>query len=117
MHEYSIAYDIYATAKRAAEDNSGTKVKKVHVGVGELTMVNPEQVVFLFETMCEEDSFFSGCEIDCRNIPVKTECGCGYSGDERFVCPECGKLPVVKEGMEILVTNIEIEVEDEDEED
>ncbi len=114
MHEYSIAYDIYATAKRAAEDNFATKVKKVHVGVGELTMINPEQVVFLFETMCEEDPVFKDCKIECTDIPVKSECGCGYSGSERFVCPGCGKLPVVKEGMEILVTNIEIEVDDEE---
>lgn len=114
MHEYSIAYDIYATAKRAAEENLATKVKKVHVGVGELTMINPEQVVFLFETMCEEDSIFKDCKIECSNIHTKSECDCGYSGDERFVCPKCGKLPVVIEGNEILVTNIEIEVEDED---
>jgi len=114
MHEYSIAYDIYATAKRAAEDNFATKVKKVHVGVGKLTMINPEQVVFLFETMCEEDPVFKDCKIECTDIPVKSECPCGYSGNERFVCPECGKLPIVKEGMEILVTNIEIEVEDEE---
>ncbi|MBN1432805.1 MAG: hydrogenase maturation nickel metallochaperone HypA [Methanomicrobiaceae archaeon] len=114
MHEYSIAYDIYATAKKAAEDNFATNVKKVHVGLGELTMINPEQVIFLFETMCEEDPIFKDCKIECKNIQVKTECECGYSGGERFVCPQCGKLPVVVEGMEILVTNIEIEVEDEE---
>ena len=74
MHEYSIAYDIYATAKRAAEDNFATKVKKVHVGVGKLTMINPEQVVFLFETMCEEDPVFKDCKIKCTDIPVKSEC-------------------------------------------
>lgn len=114
MHEYSIAYDIYATAKRAAEDNFASKVKKVRVGMGELTMINPEQVVFLFETMCEEDPFFKDCKIECTNISVKSECECGYSGNERFVCPQCGKLPVVIEGNEILVTNIEIEVDDEE---
>lgn len=112
MHEYSVAYDIYATAKKTAEDNSATRVRKVNVGIGELTMINPEQVVFLFEAMCEEDPFFKDCRMECNRIPVKTECNCGYSGDERFVCPGCGKLPVVIEGLEIMVTNIEIEVED-----
>ena len=115
MHEYSIAYDIFLTAKKAAEDNFAKKIKKVHVGMGKLTMINPEQVIFLFEAMCEEDSLFKGCKIECTDIPVKTECDCGYSGDERFVCPQCGKLPVVIEGNEILVTNIEIEVEDDEE--
>ncbi|HNS82723.1 MAG TPA: hydrogenase maturation nickel metallochaperone HypA, partial [Methanolinea sp.] len=38
---------------------------------------------------------------------------CGYEGTERFVCPRCGGLPELLKGREILVTNIEIEVNDE----
>ena len=44
MHEYSIAYDLYATARTAAREHGATKVKKVTVEVGKMAIVNPEQV-------------------------------------------------------------------------
>ncbi|MBN1194219.1 MAG: hydrogenase maturation nickel metallochaperone HypA [Methanomicrobiaceae archaeon] len=112
MHEYTIAYDIYATARRAALDNRATEVKKVYVDVGEMSMVNPEQVVFLFGTFGEEDHLFAGTVLECRNVPAETRCDCGYEGTERYVCPVCGKLPQITRGMEIRVTNIEIEVDE-----
>ncbi|NYT05638.1 MAG: hydrogenase maturation nickel metallochaperone HypA [Methanomicrobiales archaeon] len=109
MHEYSIAYDIYATARRAALDHGATEVTKVHVDIGEMSMVNPEQVIFLFGTFGEEDSLFAKTVLECRKVPVKARCACGYEGTERYVCPRCGKLPEIAEGREIVVTNIEIE--------
>lgn len=113
MHEYSIAYDIYTTARRAALENSATEVKRVSVDVGKMAMVNPEQVEFLFNVIIEDDPLFSGVELSCRSVEARTRCSCGYEGDERFVCPRCGKLPEIVAGMEIVVTNIEIEVDEE----
>lgn len=113
MHEYSIAYDIYTTARRAAIENNAKEVKCVSVDVGKLAMVNPEQVEFLFNVIIEDDPLFSGAQLSCRNIEARTRCSCGYEGDERFVCPGCGKLPEIITGMEIVVTNIEIEVDEE----
>jgi len=113
MHEYTVAYDIYATAKRAATDNGATLVKVVHVDVGEMSMINPEQVEFLFGALCEEDLLFKGAKLTANTVPVRSECRCGYSGSEKYVCPICGNMPEIVEGREILVTNIEIEVDDE----
>lgn len=110
MHEYSIAYDIFATARRAALENNASQVKIVQVDIGEIAMVNPEQVKFLFEVIAEDDPLFKGVTMACRNIKVKTRCSCGYEGDERFVCPQCGSLPEIVAGREIVVSNIEIEV-------
>ncbi len=112
MHEYSIAYDIYSTARRAALENQASQVTCVHVDVGEMAMVNPEQVKFLFEVIIEEDPLFAGARLACRDVETRTRCLCGYEGKERFVCPECGKLPEIVDGREIVVTNIEIEVAD-----
>ncbi|UUX92348.1 hydrogenase maturation nickel metallochaperone HypA/HybF [Methanoplanus endosymbiosus] len=113
MHEYSIAYDIFATAKRTALDNSATKINKVHMSVGEMTMVNPEQVVFLFNTMRDEDPLFKDCILEYTDAPVKSVCKCGYEGSEKYVCPNCGSMPEIVDGREIRVTNIEIEVDEE----
>jgi hydrogenase nickel incorporation protein HypA/HybF len=112
MHEYTIAYDLYVTARRAAIENNATMVKKVSVEVGKMTMVNPEQVVFLFDTIKEEDPLFTDAVLECNEIPPQTRCSCGYSGDEIFVCPECGALPELVKGREIVVTSVEIEVAD-----
>ena len=113
MHEYSIAYDIYTTARRAAIENCAKEVKCVCVDVGRMAMVNPEQVEFLFNVIIEDDPLFSGARFSCRDVEARTRCSCGYEGSERFVCPRCGKLPEVVTGMEIVVTNIEIEVDGE----
>jgi hydrogenase nickel incorporation protein HypA/HybF len=112
MHEYSVAYDIYATSRKAALENGATKVNKVFVNVGELTMVNPEQVRFLFCTLCEQDPLFSDADLVYRTVRARVRCDCGYEGDEKYVCPRCGALPEVIEGREICVTNIEIEADE-----
>jgi hydrogenase nickel incorporation protein HypA/HybF len=112
MHEYSIAYDLYATARTAALDHKAKKVKKISVEVGKMAMVNPEQVVFLFDTIKEEDPLFQEAVLDCHETDPQTQCPCGYTGNEVYVCPKCGALPELVKGREIVVTNVEIEVDD-----
>jgi hydrogenase nickel incorporation protein HypA/HybF len=112
MHEYSIAYDLYATAKKAALDHHATRVKKISVDVGKMAMVNPEQVIFLFDTIKEDDPLFTTAILDCADVEPETKCPCGYAGNEIYVCPRCGALPEVIRGREIVVTNVEIEVAD-----
>jgi hydrogenase nickel incorporation protein HypA/HybF len=112
MHEFAIAYDLYSTARRAALDNRAEQVKRVCVDIGEMAMVNPEQVRFLFQTLAEDDPLFTGAELDCVIIKPVTRCPCGYEGNEQFVCPRCGALPEFVSGREIVVRHIEIEVSD-----
>jgi hydrogenase nickel incorporation protein HypA/HybF len=112
MHEYSIAYDLYATAKKAALDHQATRVKKISVDVGKMAMVNPEQVIFLFDTIKEDDPLFTMAVLSCTEVEPETKCPCGYAGNEIYVCPRCGALPEVVRGREIVVTNVEIEVAD-----
>ncbi|HUU76142.1 MAG TPA: hydrogenase maturation nickel metallochaperone HypA [Methanoregulaceae archaeon] len=113
MHELSIAYDIYATARRAALEHHADQVNKICVEIGEMAMVNPEQVQFLFQTIIEEDPIFAEAHLECSVGEVHSRCKCGYEGNERFVCPRCGSLPELIRGREIVVINIEIEVEEE----
>jgi hydrogenase nickel incorporation protein HypA/HybF len=112
MHEYSIAYDLYATARNAALENHADRVNRIRVEVGAMAMVNPEQVRFLFDTIIEEDPLFSGAVLECNITEPHTQCTCGYRGSELYVCPSCGALPEFVKGKEIVVTSIEIEVAD-----
>jgi hydrogenase nickel incorporation protein HypA/HybF len=113
MHEYGIAYDIVETARRAALENHARSISKVCIDIGELSMINPEQVEFLFKTMIEDEPLFSGAELVCTVKGPNTRCICGYIGKEIFVCPDCGSLPSIETGKEIVVTNIEIEADEE----
>jgi hydrogenase nickel incorporation protein HypA/HybF len=112
MHEYGIAYDIFATARKAALDSHATSVTCIHVDIGDLAMVNPEQVEFLFSVIAAEEPLFAGSRLACRKVPPKGKCSCGYEGEECFVCPRCGALPDLAQGREIVVTSMEIEVAD-----
>jgi hydrogenase nickel incorporation protein HypA/HybF len=112
MHEFGIAYDIFKTAQQAAQDHHASQVKKVCVDIGEMSMVNPEQVQFLFDTLIEDDPVLKGAVLESRMIVPETRCRCGYRGDEKFVCPGCGALPELVRGREIVVTHIEIEVDE-----
>jgi hydrogenase nickel incorporation protein HypA/HybF len=112
MHEYSIAYDIFKTTQQTALDYRARQVKKVCVDIGEMSMVNPEQVQFLFDLLIEEDPVLKGAVLESTVITPETHCTCGYHGDEKFVCPVCGALPELVRGREIVVTHIEIEVDE-----
>jgi hydrogenase nickel incorporation protein HypA/HybF len=111
MHEYGIAYDIVVTAKRTAQDNNAKYISTVYVDVGELSIVNPEQVEFLFYTIIEDDPLFNNTKLVCTKVPPQTRCECGYNGNEIFVCPDCGQLPVIEKGREVVVTKIEVEAD------
>ena len=111
MHEYAIAYDIYTTARRAALENRANLVKRVKVDIGELALVNPEQVEFLFHVISEDDPLFRGAALVCRTVAPRTRCPCGYEGGEIFICPGCGALPEVVQGREIVVTALDIDVD------
>lgn len=113
MHESGIAYDLYATARRAALENNATRVIRIAVEFGALAMVNPEQVQFLFSVMVEDDPLFAETVLEMTTVAPVMSCACGgYSGDDPFVCPGCGGLPTVVKGREIVVTSCEIDVED-----
>ena len=115
MHEYSIAHGVYMTARHSADEYHATAVKVVHVEVGSLSMVNPEQVSFLFEVIAKEDNHpaLVDAKAVCEIAEPETSCVCGYTGAEIYVCPVCGALPEVVKGKDVTVTRLEIEVDDE----
>ena len=87
MHESAIAYDLYATARRAAIEHDATRVIRLCVECGALAMVNPEQVRFLFAVMVEDDPLFKETVLDVVTVEPVMTCSCGrYEGDDPFIC-------------------------------
>ena len=84
-------------------------ISTIYVDIGELSIINPEQVQFLFQTIVEDDPLFNETKLICNSIPPLTRCSCGYEGEEIYVCPNCGQLPVIEKGKEVVVTRIEVE--------
>ena len=88
------------------------RVKKISVEVGKMAMVNPEQVIFLFDTIKEDDPLFAAAVLECARSRTADKMSLRIRGNEIYVCPRCGALPELVKGREIVVTNVEIEVED-----
>jgi hydrogenase nickel incorporation protein HypA/HybF len=114
MHELSIANDLVTAALDTAKQNNAKKVISVTVELGELAMVNPEQLSFLYEVLTEEN-MLKGSKLVMETKPASGECSnCGYKGPitDRYTCacPKCSMTLNTITGKEILLKNMEIDV-------
>jgi len=106
MHEFSISSEIVRTVLETAEKNDGRKVLFIQLEVGELMLLNVEQITFwiheLFKGSPAEEA-----EVKVRMIQARIACKtCGYRGKadservdvlQHFVslyCPKCRSLQV-----------------------
>jgi hydrogenase nickel incorporation protein HypA/HybF len=114
MHELSIATDLVNTALKTAMDNHARKVIGVTVEAGELAMVNPEQLEFMFDILTE-DNMLKGTKLKIETVPAVGECSnCGYKGpiEDRFACscPKCSMTLKITAGRDICLKNMELEI-------
>jgi hydrogenase nickel incorporation protein HypA/HybF len=126
MHEYSLACEIMDNVISISETNGAKGVNSITVGVGKLTHVNPDQLMFCLESLIS-DNIARGAKIILNELYPEMECQCGFSGTgERFctrgdeliddiraflevACPECGKLMQASGGRELIIESIDIE--------
>jgi hydrogenase nickel incorporation protein HypA/HybF len=113
MHELSIATDLVNAATATAKENHANKVLSVRVDIGELAIVNPEQLKFMYEIITEE-TILKGSNLEMNMVPADTVCRCGYRGgiEDKFTCacPVCGMTLQILKGKDVVVTSIEIDV-------
>jgi hydrogenase nickel incorporation protein HypA/HybF len=114
MHELSIATDLVNTALKTAQDNNAKKVMTVTVEVGELAMINPEQLEFMYDILVE-DNMLKGSKLNIIKVPAVADCdNCGYKGpvEDKFACtcPKCSLTLKIKEGRDICLKNMELEI-------
>ncbi len=115
MHEFGIATSIVEVVEHTVENRPVKRVLTVTVEVGQLAMVNPEQLKFSFDVIVEGGPF-EGAELKVETLPAVARCVCGFEGalgDEDYVCPVCGAMYELLEGRGICVKNIEVELQDE----
>jgi len=125
MHELSMADAIVKTVIEAAEKNDALEILEVTIEVGQMTMLNPEQLKFMLEVL-SEDTLLNGAEFNMELIPIEIEClSCGFKGEadseelDHYVpvinCPNCEEKNMnIIAGRECNVKNIKIEKSDED---
>ena len=114
MHELSLATDLVNTALKTAMDNKAIKVISVTVEVGELAMVNPEQLEFMYDILIE-DNMLKGSKLKMEKIPAVAECpNCGYKGpvEDKYACtcPKCSMTLKITAGRDICLKNMELEI-------
>ncbi len=125
MHELAMASSIVDAILNTAKKNDAIKVTEAVLEVGDMTMLNPEQLRFMMSIL-SEDTMLEDAEIIINMIPIEIECeSCGFQGESKTDenqdhlmavarCPECENTQVhVIKGQECNVKTIKIEKEDE----
>ena len=121
MHEFSVASMIVERVRAEASRRGAKKVRKVEVKIGELSLVNPEQLRFNYLVLCQ-DILLRDSKLIIQRIPGEVKCvECGFRGrpsysddpalhlSPLFSCPVCGSPVDVIRGREVIVSKITLE--------
>jgi hydrogenase nickel incorporation protein HypA/HybF len=117
MHEFSAAQGIIETAIRFAQEKNAESVSKVRVEIGELTLLNKEQMLFAY-SVATRGTILEGSELAIQGKKATFAChNCGEAGELPsgrmqqmvFHCPGCGGDIEITSGRQCLVKSMEIE--------
>ena len=120
MHEFSISSEIVRTVLDTSEKNQGKRVLSIQLEIGELTLLNLEQVTFWIDELFK-GSVAEGAKIKVKTIKARIRCkACGYKGQnssdqkdlfQHFLplsCPQCGASQIeIKRGHECVLKRIQ----------
>jgi hydrogenase nickel incorporation protein HypA/HybF len=120
MHEFSISSEIVRNVLDTARKNNGKKVLSVQLEIGELALLNVEQVTFWIHELFK-GSVAEGAKVKVKTIKARIQCeSCGYKGgislDQKdpfrhfvpYSCPKCGSFQIkVEKGRECTLRRIQ----------
>ena len=120
MHELSISSEIVRAVIDSTEKNNGKKVLSIQMEIGELTLINVDQVFFWVRELFK-GSIAEGAEIKAKRIKARIHCKtCGYKGgilsgqEDSFrplafqTCPQCHSSQIkVTKGRECILKRIQ----------
>ncbi len=111
MHELGYAQALLDAVLDLARENNAKRVTKIKLKIGELLLINPEQLKFCFSAV-SRGTPAEGAEIEVEFIKPVIVCTlCGRRYDEvRGIC-DCGGIISIEGGKDFLLEKVEMEVE------
>lgn len=99
MHEFSLIESVLGMVKESAAQNSITKVNRVKLVVGKLSMALPDSLHFAFDAIRATEVLFrnANLEIEEKEIMVSCQqCQQTFPMEDRycFVCPWCSSTAI-----------------------
>lgn len=123
MHEFSMTSQIVDSVLAEAKKRGAKKVLAVHLIIGKLSFLNPDQVRFAYKVLVE-GTIMDGSRLYIKGQDAVVECpSCGYKGDIKYIddpayhfgfptlsCPKCGKEVKVVGGRECTIKSVKLVV-------
>ncbi len=123
MHEYSMTTQIVENVLKEAERHEAKRVVEVHLIMGNLTFLNPEQVRFWYKVLTKGTVMEkSRLRIEMKEGSIKCR-RCGYEGNFSYeddplyhvpiptlLCPRCRNIVEIVEGKECTIKNVKMVV-------
>ncbi|MGO8990303.1 MAG: hydrogenase maturation nickel metallochaperone HypA [bacterium] len=120
MHEFSISNEIVRNVLDTAKKNNGQKVLSIQLEIGELALLNVEQVTFWIHELFK-GTIAEGAKVKVKTIKARIRCeSCGYKGgmnlDQKepfqhfipYACPTCSSFQIkVEKGRECTLRRIQ----------
>jgi hydrogenase nickel incorporation protein HypA/HybF len=120
MHEFSISDEIVRSVLDAVKEKNGKKVLSIQLEIGELALLNVEQVTFWIHELFK-GSVAEGAKIKVRTIKARIRCeSCGFQGKVNqdrpdpfghaflYSCPKCHSFQIkVEKGRECQLKTIQ----------
>jgi hydrogenase nickel incorporation protein HypA/HybF len=121
MHEFSISSEIVKTVLDTVEKSKGKKVLSIQLEMGELALLNVEQVTFWIHELFKGTAA-EGAKVKVKTIKAQLQCNsCGYKGRNiskekdifhhfvPLICPKCGSLEIkVEKGKGCILRRIQV---------
>lgn len=121
MHEFTTVKNIVERSIEVAENEGAKEITAIEIEVGELTMLEPEQMEFWLNMMLSSTELGKSSKIKIRQIKGVIKCrDCSYKGnletaglDHFFpilICPKCQSRSIeIVEGDDCIIKSLEIE--------
>jgi hydrogenase nickel incorporation protein HypA/HybF len=112
MHEMSLAQSMIEIVEQEMNHHKIDKLKAIHIAVGRMTAVVPEQMTLCFEILTQNTKL-AGTEFKMKMVPVTYQCRmCNrefISEGITFNCPSCnGENPELIFGRELKIEFLEV---------
>ncbi len=107
----SFAQVLLENVVRVAKEHNAKRVKYIQISIGNMLMLNPEQLKFCFDVIAK-GTVAENAELEVEVVKAKIRCMmCGKDFEEFVgICDECGGIVTVEGGKDMILKKVEMEV-------